>query len=53
MDTVLYLIALVVIVAMMVIAMRYTLKHFGGTFSAWGAKHYAERSGTDDDRRHD
>lgn len=51
MDLVLYLLGIVVVAIMFVVMLRYVLKHFGGTFNAWGAKHYAERSGTDQEQR--
>lgn len=51
MNTVATVLVLVLVAAMLFLAVRYGLRYFHGTFSAWGDKHYQQMSGTDDDKR--
>lgn len=48
MDGITTVVAAILIGAAFAVGMRYVWKHFGGTFPAWGAKHYREISGMED-----
>jgi Flp pilus assembly pilin Flp len=46
-----YILVLALVAVMLVIGVRYGMRYFGGTFRAWGDKHYDEMSqGKDHDR---
>lgn len=45
------IVVLVTIVVALSAMLRYALTHFEGTFSAWGANHYARMSGAANDNR--
>lgn len=51
MNLLLIVIVLALITAMLVAAGRYAMQHFHGTFTAWGARHFSDQSGTAPTRR--
>lgn len=53
MGAVFDLIVLTLIAVALVAILRYGVPHFMGTFRSWGARHYTDMSGTDNDRKHD
>lgn len=51
MDTLLILVALLLIAGTLYVMARVSMRYLHGTFTAWGAKHYAEKSGEEQKRQ--